>query len=89
MKRYIVGGWVRDTLLKEEGFDIAPQDKDWVVVGASPEEMVKRGFIPVGADFPVFIDPKNGEELALARTERKSGKGYHRFCLSCRPLPSR
>lgn len=46
MKRYIVGGWVRDTLLKEEGFDIAPQDKDWVVVGASPEEMVKRGFIP-------------------------------------------
>ena len=85
MKRYIVGGWVRDTLLKEEGFDIAPQDKDWVVVGASPEEMVKRGFIPVGADFPVFIDPKNGEELALARTERKSGKGYHGFVFHADP----
>lgn len=85
MKRYIVGGWVRDSLLKEDGFDITPQDKDWVVVGASPEEMIERGFIPVGADFPVFIDPKNGEELALARTERKSGKGYHGFVFHADP----
>lgn len=85
MKKYIVGGWVRDSLLKEEGYDISPQDKDWVVVGTSPEEMVRRGFIPVGADFPVFIDPKNGEELALARTERKSGKGYHGFVFHADP----
>lgn len=71
---YCVGGAVRDALLQQsEG------DKDWVVVGATPEEMIQRGFIPVGGDFPVFLHPKSKEEYALARTERKSGKGYQGF----------
>jgi tRNA nucleotidyltransferase (CCA-adding enzyme) len=71
---YVVGGAVRDALLKLEA-----GDQDWVVVGASPEEMVKRGFIPVGGDFPVFLHPVTKEEYALARTERKSGRGYKGF----------
>ena len=71
---YQVGGSVRDRLL---GLD-AP-DRDFVIVGATPEEMVRRGFKPVGRDFPVFIHPQTGEEYALARTERKSGRGYHGF----------
>ncbi len=74
MEIYLVGGAVRDRLL---GLPI--KDNDWVVTGASPEEMLKAGFIPVGKDFPVFLHPKTGEEYALARTERKSGKGYHGF----------
>jgi tRNA nucleotidyltransferase (CCA-adding enzyme) len=73
-KTYLVGGAVRDRLLGR-----ASADRDWVVVGSSPEEMVARGFRPVGRDFPVFIDPATGEEHALARTERKSGRGYHGF----------
>lgn len=71
---YVVGGAVRDQLLGEEA-----GDRDWVVVGATPEEMVRRGFIPVGGDFPVFLHPESKEEYALARTERKSGRGYKGF----------
>ena len=71
---YVVGGAVRDQLL-----NMPVGDQDWVVVGASPEEMVKRGFTPVGGDFPVFLHPETHEEFALARTERKSGRGYHGF----------
>jgi len=71
---YIVGGAVRDALLGQPA-----GDRDWVVVGATPEEMVRRGFIPVGGDFPVFLHPETKEEYALARTERKSGRGYKGF----------
>ncbi len=71
---YQVGGAVRDQLL---GLD--PPDRDFVIVGATPEQMIERGFKPVGRDFPVFIHPTSGEEYALARTERKSGRGYHGF----------
>ena len=71
---YIVGGAVRDALL---GFPAG--DRDWVTVGATPEVMVARGFIPVGGDFPVFLHPVTKEEYALARTERKSGRGYKGF----------
>lgn len=71
---YVVGGAVRDALLGQ-----AHGDRDWVVVGATPEEMVGRGFIPVGGDFPVFLHPVTKEEFALARTERKSGRGYKGF----------
>ncbi|MCW8825278.1 MAG: multifunctional CCA addition/repair protein [Gammaproteobacteria bacterium] len=74
MKTYLVGGAVRDKLLGVE-----PKDRDWVVVGATPEEMLKQGFSPVGSDFPVFLHPQSKEEYALARTERKSGHGYHGF----------
>jgi len=74
MKIYLVGGAVRDKLL-----NFPVYDKDWVVVGSSPEEMIEQGFQPVGQDFPVFIHPESGEEYALARTERKSGKGYTGF----------
>lgn len=71
---YLVGGAVRDELI-----GLPAGDKDWVVIGASPAIMVGRGFIPVGDDFPVFLHPKTHEEYALARTERKSGKGYKGF----------
>jgi tRNA nucleotidyltransferase (CCA-adding enzyme) len=71
---YMVGGAVRDALL---GVDAG--DRDWVVVGATPEIMAGRGFIPVGGDFPVFLHPRTHEEYALARTERKSGRGYKGF----------
>lgn len=74
MQTFLVGGAVRDTLLKYPIYD-----KDWVVVGATPEQMLEQGFRPVGKDFPVFIHPDSGEEYALARTERKSGKGYTGF----------
>lgn len=74
MKTYLVGGAVRDQLL-----NIASKDQDWVVVGASPTEMLALGFSQVGADFPVFLHPKTQQEYALARTERKSGKGYQGF----------
>jgi len=74
MKIYLVGGAVRDKLLGVE-----PRDRDWVVVGATPQEMITRGFRPVGKDFPVFIHPETGEEYALARTERKTAPGYHGF----------
>lgn len=80
MQIYKVGGAVRDRLL---GIPIT--DIDRVVVGATAEEMLAKGFRPVGADFPVFLDPKSGEEYALARTERKSGRGYGGFVFHASP----
>ncbi|EKF74632.1 tRNA cytidylyltransferase [Alcanivorax hongdengensis A-11-3] len=74
MKIYLVGGAVRDGLL---GLPVT--EKDWVVVGATPDEMEQQGFRPVGKDFPVFLHPETREEYALARTERKSGHGYGGF----------
>jgi tRNA nucleotidyltransferase (CCA-adding enzyme) len=74
MKSFLVGGAVRDTLL---GYPF--HEKDWVVVGATPAEMIDAGFAQVGRDFPVFLHPDSKEEYALARTERKSGPGYHGF----------
>ncbi|MHB8742987.1 MAG: multifunctional CCA addition/repair protein [Sulfuricaulis sp.] len=80
MKIYLVGGAVRDQRL---GLPI--QDRDYVVVGATPEEMVAKGFKPVGADFPVFLHPQTKAEYALARTERKSGRGYKGFTVYAAP----
>lgn len=74
VKKYLVGGAIRDHLL---GLPVG--ERDWVVVGATPEQMVAAGYRPVGKDFPVFLHPESGEECALARTERKSGRGYHGF----------
>ena len=74
MEKYLVGGCVRDALL---GLPI--KDRDWVVVGASPQEMERQGFTAVGKDFPVFLHPQTKEEYALARTERKTGPGYTGF----------
>ena len=74
-----MGGAVRDRLLREAGYDLPAGDVDWVVVGATPEGMVKAGYLPVGADFPVFLHPTTHEEHALARTERKTAAGYHGF----------
>lgn len=74
MKTYLVGGAVRDALL-----NLPVKDKDWVVVGASPEEMLSQGYEQVGRDFPVFLHPETHQEYALARTERKSGSGYTGF----------
>ena len=80
MKQYVVGGAVRDRLL-----GLPVQDRDWVVVGATPEEMLAAGFRAVGKDFPVFLHPHSNEEYALARTERKSGRGYHGFTVHAAP----
>ncbi|MDR3005753.1 MAG: multifunctional CCA addition/repair protein [Acidovorax sp.] len=80
MKIYMVGGAVRDRLLGRAVHDI-----DWVVVGATPEQMTARGFQPVGKDFPVFLHPETHEEYALARTERKSGMGYRGFAVHTSP----
>jgi len=80
MEIYLVGGAVRDRLL---GLEV--KDRDWVVVGATPEEMTARGFKIVGADFPVFLHPSTKEEYALARTERKSGRGYKGFTVYAGP----
>ena len=80
MRTYLVGGAVRDRLLGRAG-----GDRDWVVVGATPQQMVDLGFRPVGKDFPVFLHPETGEEHALARTERKSGHGYHGFTVYTAP----
>ena len=74
MKRYLVGGAVRDALLGRAG-----GDRDWVVVGARAQELLDAGYLPVGRDFPVFLHPQTKEEHALARTERKSGPGYRGF----------
>ena len=74
MQIYLVGGAVRDTLL---GLPVT--DRDWVVVGSSPQEMTAKGFLSVGKDFPVFLHPVTKEEYALARTERKTAPGYHGF----------
>ena len=80
MKCYIVGGAVRDALL---GMPV--QDRDWVVVGATPEDMLAQGFRPVGKDFPVFLHPETQEEYALARTERKTAPGYRGFVFHTSP----
>ncbi|KVD28513.1 multifunctional CCA addition/repair protein [Burkholderia ubonensis] len=74
MRVYAVGGAIRDELL-----GVPVQDRDYVVVGATPEQMVAQGFKPVGKDFPVFLHPRTHEEYALARTERKTAAGYHGF----------
>jgi len=80
MKSYSVGGAVRDQLL-----GLPVRDRDYVVVGATPEEMVKLGFRPVGKDFPVFLHPQTQAEYALARTERKTAPGYHGFVVHAAP----
>ena len=80
MKTYLVGGAVRDTLLGRE-----VKERDWVVVGETPESMVARGFRPVGKDFPVFLHPVTREEYALARTERKTAPGYRGFAVHAEP----
>jgi len=80
MQAYVVGGAVRDALL-----GLPVQDRDWVVVGATPEQMAAQGFRPVGKDFPVFLHPKTQEEYALARTERKTAPGYHGFVFHTSP----
>ena len=71
---YLVGGAVRDELLGKPVIE-----RDWVVVGGTPEEMIAKGYQPVGKDFPVFLHPKTHEEYALARLDRKTGKGYKGF----------
>ncbi len=80
MQIFTVGGAVRDELL-----GLPVQDRDFVVVGASPDEMLVRGFRPVGKDFPVFLHPRTHEEYALARTERKAGHGYKGFAFHAAP----
>ena len=80
MKVYLVGGAVRDELL-----GLPVKERDYVVVGATAEEMVAKGFKPVGKDFPVFLHPETHEEYALARTERKSGRGYKGFTVYAAP----
>jgi len=77
---YLVGGAVRDKLL-----GIEPRDRDWVVVGTTPEEMTELGYQAVGKDFPVFLHPETKEEYALARTERKTAPGYHGFAFHASP----
>lgn len=91
MKFYRVGGSVRDALLGEQRqrhneLDAALEnDRDWVVIGGTPEEMIARGFRPVGRDFPVFLHPETNEEYALARTERKTAPGYKGFVFHTDP----
>jgi tRNA nucleotidyltransferase (CCA-adding enzyme) len=80
MKRYLVGGAVRDRLL-----GLTPRERDWVVVGATPESMVAAGYRQVGRDFPVFLHPETAEEHALARTERKTGAGHQGFAVHADP----
>ncbi len=77
MKIYLVGGAVRDTLL-----NLQVSERDWVVVGSSQNELLSKGFVQVGKDFPVFLHPDSNEEYALARTERKTARGYHGFELN-------
>jgi tRNA nucleotidyltransferase (CCA-adding enzyme) len=87
MQIYLVGGAVRDALMARElGLPAPAQaDRDWVVVGATPEAMVAEGYEPVGRDFPVFLHPQTHEEYALARTERKTAPGYHGFAFHAAP----
>jgi len=80
MQTYLVGGAVRDALL-----DYPVHERDWVVVGASPEQMLELGYQQVGKDFPVFLHPETRDECALARTERKRGHGYTGFAVHCDP----
>ena len=87
MEIYLVGGAVRDALMAQD--NAAPHtahvDRDWVVVGADPQQMQNQGFLPVGRDFPVFLHPHTREEYALARTERKTAPGYHGFAFHAEP----
>lgn len=83
MKIYLVGGAVRDRLL-----DYPVLERDWLVVGANPEALLKQGYRPVGKDFPVFLHPQTHEEYALARTERKTAPGYKGFTVDANPLVS-
>ena len=80
MRTFRVGGAVRDALL-----GLPVHDEDWVVVGATPDQMIEAGYLPVGKDFPVFLHPETREEYALARTERKTGRGYHGFAFHAAP----
>jgi len=80
MQIYMVGGAVRDALL-----GLPVKDRDWVVVGSTPEELVALGYLPVGRDFPVFLHPDTKEEYALARTERKTAPGYRGFAIHAAP----
>ncbi|MBO9645593.1 MAG: multifunctional CCA tRNA nucleotidyl transferase/2'3'-cyclic phosphodiesterase/2'nucleotidase/phosphatase, partial [Pseudacidovorax sp.] len=80
MQKFLVGGAIRDALRGRPG-----SDRDWVVVGATPQQMLDDGYLPVGRDFPVFLHPDTREEYALARTERKSGPGYRGFVVHAAP----
>ena len=80
MKVFVVGGAVRDALM-----GLPVNDRDWVVVGSTPEAMTAQGYLPVGKDFPVFLHPKTREEYALARTERKTARGYKGFAVQAAP----
>ena len=80
MQVFVVGGAVRDALM-----GLPVNDRDWVVVGSTPEAMSAQGFLPVGKDFPVFLHPKSREEYALARTERKTARGYKGFAVQADP----
>ena len=80
MQIYLVGGAVRDALM-----GLPVKDRDWVVVGSTPDELISHGFVPVGKDFPVFLHPRTHEEFALARTERKTAPGYHGFAVHAAP----
>ncbi len=80
MQVYLVGGAIRDELL-----GLPVRERDWCVVGATPDEMADLGYRRVGRDFPVFLHPETGEEYALARTERKTAPGYHGFAFDCSP----
>ena len=80
METYLVGGAVRDALM-----GLPVQDRDWVVVGATPQELMDQGYLPVGRDFPVFLHPVSKEEYALARTERNTARGYRGFAVHAAP----
>ena len=80
METYLVGGAVRDALM-----GLPVQDRDWVVVGATPQMLLDQGYLPVGRDFPVFLHPQTKEEYALARTERNTAPGYHGFAVHAAP----
>ena len=80
MQVYVVGGAVRDGLM-----GLPVHDRDWVVVGSTPEAMAAQGYVPVGKDFPVFLHPHSREEYALARTERKTARGYKGFAVQAAP----
>ena len=77
---YLVGGAVRDDML-----GLPHKERDWVVTGSTPDELLAEGYRQVGASFPVFLHPETGEEYALARTERKQGHGYHGFAVDFHP----
>ncbi|MBN8506304.1 MAG: multifunctional CCA addition/repair protein, partial [Burkholderiales bacterium] len=81
MQTYLVGGAVRDALMQAAG----DGDRDWVVVGATPDQLLALGYTPVGKDFPVFLHPITHDEVALARTERKTARGYHGFQFHAAP----